>query len=203
MSREQMGSNPLLFSNGHVLSFSARGPCQDGRLKPDVVLPGLVHSARSNGRAPNINCCLHALCNSTSSCPKDCSSKGSCREQGEGNWRCLCEVGFCGSDCSLVNDRLASSSCCPFGPSPSSTSSSAECGSLESGNCENLRSSADYMFESCACRAGRVGNDCSMAANDKLATLTKMGTSMSTPVAAGLAVLARSYLGEVLSVRRE
>ncbi|EKX54905.1 hypothetical protein GUITHDRAFT_47822, partial [Guillardia theta CCMP2712] len=75
--------------NAHVLSFSARGPCKDGRLKPDVVLPGLLHSAQ-----------------------------------------------------------------------------------------------------------GQVGNDCSQTVQEKLATLTKMGTSMAAPVAAGLAALARSYLGE-------
>ena len=43
-----------------------------------------------------------------------------------------------------------------------------------------------------------MGNDCSQTVQEKLATLTKMGTSMAAPVAAGLAALARNYLGESL-----
>ena len=35
-----------LLSDVHVLDFSGRGPAGDGRVKPDVVLPGLVQSAR-------------------------------------------------------------------------------------------------------------------------------------------------------------
>lgn len=46
-------SMPAWYENGiDLISFSSRGPASDGRLKPDIVAPGLVESAtESSGRA--------------------------------------------------------------------------------------------------------------------------------------------------------
>jgi hypothetical protein len=128
-NQRQLKEEPELFSNEHVQHFSGRGPCSDGRIKPDIVLPGLVQSARSNGRLPNFNCCLNPGCSLKTQCPKDCSNQGQCGEAA-GAPACQCRAGFCGADCSIKTDAPVPATCCP--PSPSS---SLPCASTGQGEC--------------------------------------------------------------------
>ena len=178
LNKKQLEDEPQLWSNAHVLHFSARGPCNDGRLKPDIILPGLVQSARSNGRLPNTNCCLHAQCSIKTDCPGDCSNKGQCvpAHPAPHGFRCLCEQGFCGNDCSIKTDSPTPTSCCP-----PSAGGATRCTAATHGSCEASRQGipGSYLFPACHCASQWGSSTCATPRLASLATIPKWGTSMA------------------------
>ena len=208
LNRKQLEEEASAFSNQHVAHYSARGPVAEtcdgesgprecGRLKPDLVLPGLVQSAASNGRLTNTNCCLRPECGRTTQCPKDCNGHGSCVSNGavgDDLHVCQCSVGYCGRDCSTKTDNPIPDNCC-IDPALGSIGQ-VQC--LNGGECKDDRqgSVGSYKYATCQCSESREfgGINCATRRLASLATLPKMGTSMAAPVAAGMAAMLRQYL---------
>ena len=189
LNQRQLEDEPELFSNEHVQHFSGRGPCTDGRIKPDVVLPGLVQSARSNGRLANSNCCLHPSCSFATQCAKDCSGQGQCVETASGSV-CRCRAGYCGNDCSIKTDAAAPAACCPSLPG-----ANLPCASADRGRCEDSKEGipATHTFSACVCGSDFGGVSCEQSRLADLMTTAKWGTSMAAPLAAGMLALIRQY----------
>jgi len=190
LNQQLLQDEPDIWSNAHVQHFSGRGPCSDGRLKPDIVLPGLVQSASSNGRSANSNCCLNPGCALHTRCPADCSQQGQCIEEPAGVFQCKCQSGYCGRDCSIKTDTPTPMACCrlpALGENYCTSGSNGQCRSPLTG----IPSS--YTFGACECDANFAGVYCEQARLASLVTTPKMGTSMAAPVAAGMAALARQY----------
>ena len=190
LNKKLLQDEPDLWSNAHVQHFSARGPCNDGRLKPDIVLPGLVQSASSNGRIANPNCCLNPGCALDTRCPVDCSKQGQCVEKDPGNFKCACQSGYCGRDCSIKTDTPIPGTCCLL-PALGGTFCTAASNGQCQGNQAGIPSS--YSFAACECGADFGGVYCEQARLASLVTTPKMGTSMAAPIAAGMAALVRQY----------
>jgi subtilisin family serine protease len=192
-NQAQLAQQSASFSNQHVAHYSGRGPCSDGRMKPEVVLPGLLQSAASNGRRPNANCCLNPECAVSTRCPADCHQQGACVEQpaGAGSFECRCRAGFCGRDCSVRSDAPTPGACCN---DAALGSAGLQC--VNSGRCEDSveGSPSSHSYSRCVCSPAFGGLSCGSKRLASLATTPKMGTSMAAPVAAGMAALLREYL---------
>jgi subtilisin family serine protease len=188
-NKGQLTERADLWSNEHVLHLSARGPCKDGRIKPDIILPGLVQSAQSNGRLDNFNCCLNPKCWLDTKCLNDCSGHGQCDlTTAPDVYSCQCEAGYCGRDCSIKTDTPAINRCCP-------ATAETLCTSSYNGFCKtgNTGLPSSFSYPACQCSGDSEGVSCQETRLSKLVTIPKMGTSMAAPVGAGLAALVRQY----------
>ena len=130
-----------------------------------------LHFCSGHGRCDEKECSCYrgyggTTCNEKSmeGCPGDCSGVGFCKENENGELKCLCEVGFSGEDCSVHHcvDGCSGNGVC--------TPSGCECNFGFVGRaCEKKTCPNDCSFNGfcndgkCECKDSYSGDDCSIS----------------------------------------
>lgn len=188
LSAQSVRNDPGAHSAGLLAYFSSIGPTADGRIKPDVVVPGmLVLGATGDGNPATRELSFGINGGRETPCPDDCGPAGPAACD-PATLTCACPAGLCGAGCGRA---LNASSGGPAGCLAASSGSNT--GTACSGRGAPLAgrnacgcTAADAYGAYCerADASGRRGYD---------GGIYMMGTSMSTPVAAGLAALVREH----------